>query len=181
MEKFWNAFMARPIIVLLVGLLVGVGVGTAGSSSNGGDRSAVSTADDPGPTPTVTVTATATTTETAMAPTPEVTITKTVKRTPPPPPGYSTLIKFKGRNDRKTDPFDIPSSATRWRVCYDFKGDDHAAVWLLDGETGDEIELLLNDIGAFEDCTVIYEPTGFSYALDVSGSNWVIKIQTTSD
>lgn len=56
-------------------------------------------------------------------------------------------------------------------------GDSNFAIWLLD-ETGDRIELLVNEIGDFNGSTVIGIDDAGSYLLDISADgNWNVTIE----
>lgn len=112
-------------------------------------------------------------------PTPTVTATQTVAYTPPPPAGYSVIYRFAGRGEKQTEPFTIRANATRWRICYRFTGDTNAVIYLLDGN-GEQMELLLNEIGAYADCTTRFEPVGQRYALQLKG-NYTITVEETFD
>lgn len=170
MKKAWGWLMGKPLVALLIGAFVGMAIGGAGASTS-------STATKQEPQPAVTVTATATVT--AAPATPIATKTVTVRYTAPPDAKYRSIKKFSGRGSKNTEPFTIPASAARWRICYNFRGNDNAILKIIDPSTGETVELVLNEIGAYADCTVRYESVGTEYALEIDGSTWTVDVQIT--
>lgn len=161
----------RGLILSIGGLILGIGIGGAAGQADKTTKAA-----DAKPAPTVTMTVL---TPTPPTPTPTVTATQTVAYTPPPPAGYSVIYRFAGRGEKQTEPFTIRANATRWRICYRFTGDTNAVIYLLDGN-GEQMELLLNEIGAYADCTTRFEPVGQRYALQLKG-NYTITVEETFD
>jgi hypothetical protein len=167
MKKPWLWLMSHPLVALILGFLVGGAV--ASNAQPVEQPKAAPAVVTPGPTVTATVT--------ASPVAPMTTRTVTVRTTAAPPPEYRSFAKFSGRGTKTTDAIEIPVSAMRWRICYSFRGGTNAQLQLIDPSDGSVIDLVLNEIGNYQDCTVRYEPTGGSYAFTAGRGTWSLDIQ----
>lgn len=129
-------------------------------------------------TPTATFTPTATRTP---KPTPTPTYTATPKPTPTPlpptpttPPTPSPLV-FSGRGQQFSSKFPLASGLAIFRMRHN--GGSNFAIWLLD-DMGNNVELLVNEIGPFDGAKAVGIQQGGTHLLDITADgDWTVSIE----
>ena len=115
--------------------------------------------------------------------TPPPTATILPKTTPTPvvPTAISTPeptpkpIALSGRGQEATSKFSLEKGLSIFKMTHD--GDSNFAIWLLDDE-GDNVDLLVNEIGDFDGSKAVSIRKGGIYLLDISADgNWKISIE----
>ncbi len=93
----------------------------------------------------------------------------------PSPTATPTPIQLDGGGQEATGLFQLAAGLTVFHM--EHAGDSNFAIWLLD-DTGDRIDLLVNEIGEFAGSTVIGVDDAGSYLLDVSANGtWKVTIE----
>jgi autonomous glycyl radical cofactor GrcA len=82
---------------------------------------------------------------------------------------------LKGKGQQASEAFSLDKGLARFEMTHD--GDSNFAIWLLDDE-GDNVELLVNEIGEFDGSKAVSISKGGIYLLDISADgNWEISIE----
>jgi hypothetical protein len=122
----------------------------------------------PSPTATPIQNPTPTPEELIATPTPEPTSTSTPEPTPEP-------ITLSEIGQEATSKFSLEKGLSIFRMTHD--GDSNFAIWLLDDE-GDQIDLLVNEIGEFDGSKAVGIKNQGDYILDISADgSWTITIE----
>jgi hypothetical protein len=94
----------------------------------------------------------------------------------PMPKQWVTVASFSGAGSGRTATFQVPTGA-KVRAHYVFNGDTNAILELKqpgDGEFGGD--LLLNEIGNYDQSTRLYDLHGHYY-FDIQGGTWTVQVQ----
>ena len=116
-------------------------------------------------------------TQTPINTSPEMTPTPTQEVTSqsPTPTDTSEPIVLSGTGQEATSKFSLEKGLSIFRMTHD--GDSNFIIWLLD-EEGNEIVLLVNEIGEFDGSKATSIDNAGIYLLDVSADgNWEISIE----
>jgi len=117
--------------------------------------------------------------EETPVPTPSPTATPLPKTTPTPEVPTATPtpepIALSGTGQEATSKFSLEKGLSIFRMTHD--GDSNFGVWLLDGE-GEKVDLLVNEIGAFDGSKAVGIKKQGDYILDISADGrWTITIE----
>jgi len=94
---------------------------------------------------------------------------------PRPSSAPSVPKTLKGKGQQASETFSLDNGLARFEMTHD--GDSNFGVWLLDDE-GDNVELLVNEIGDFDGSKAVSIRKGGIYLLDISADgNWAISIE----
>ncbi|MDY6931833.1 MAG: hypothetical protein SVJ22_07990 [Halobacteriota archaeon] len=94
---------------------------------------------------------------------------------PRPSTAPSAPKTLNGKGQQASEVFYLDKGLARFEMTHD--GDSNFAVWLLDDE-GDNVELLVNEIGEFDGSKAVSISKGGIYLLDISADgNWEISIE----
>ena len=107
-------------------------------------------------------------------PTPSPSPTPTTVATPSPTPTPVTQ-SFSGEGHRAISPIQLDEGLTI--VTLTHTGSSNFAIWLLDSD-GENVDLLVNEIGSFDGSTALGIEVAGAYALDITADGaWTIKIE----
>jgi autonomous glycyl radical cofactor GrcA len=94
---------------------------------------------------------------------------------PRPSSAPSVPKALKGKGQQASEAFSLDKGLARFEMTHD--GDSNFAIWLLDDE-GDNVELLVNEIGNFDGSKAVSIRKSGIYLLDISADgNWEISIE----
>jgi hypothetical protein len=163
------AFTGVSIVVLIVGAVLAAppetqdSIGTPSTS-----QPSVVPTDFPSATPSP-ATATTPPQQPQSMPTPAPRVTAQPARAQPAP------FSLSGSGQQATETFSIAGGVTIFRLTH--QGSSNFAVWLKDGSSGENVELLVNTIGSFNGSKLVGVPEG-TYLLDVSADgSWKVIIE----
>ena len=84
-------------------------------------------------------------------------------------------IKLTGTGQQATESFELTKGLRRFEMTH--SGNSHFGIWLMDSE-GNNIELLVNEVGSFDGSKAVKINQTGEYLLDVSADgNWTVEIE----
>lgn len=124
-------------------------------------------------TPTETETETPTETETdTPEPTPTLTTLESIRTIDA--GAWGPVVTQSGSGQTVTNPFELGTTVTT--VTFEHSGSGNFIVWLQDPDTGEDVELLANEIGAIEGATAV-PVDGGTYRMDIDADgDWTVEL-----